>query len=163
MKIFPIILAYVVSVIGCHQESPEMKIKNNDFKSAINEYYKYMDSTAYDPGYYVIVNAEKTNDSLVLSIHYSWGSYNFFQKDVVDYLKYRHHEVLLTGAFPNRIIYVKKKKWPYIENIIKEKYPDEYKKFLNNPSSVGPIMSDDMEMSLVFKRNRMLSCKRQYY
>ncbi len=163
MKVLILATSCFVLFLGCSQESPEMVIRNNDLKSALNEYYEYMDSTANGQGYYVIVNAEKKDDSLVISIHYSWGPYNFFHNDVIDFLTYGNHDILLTGAFPNKIINVKKKKWPYIENIVKEKYPDEYIMYLHNPSSVGPIMSDDMQMNLVFKRNRIISCKRQYY
>jgi hypothetical protein len=155
-----------ISLILISCSSPEIlkqKIGNKNFESALNEYYEYLDSITNRQGSYVIVNAEQLNGSLVISIHFGGGSYNFFHENVVDFLSYKNYDVLLIGDFPNKIINIIKTKKSNIENIVKKRYPDDYRNYLLDKSSVGPLMYDYMKMILVFKNNKMISCERVYY
>lgn len=161
-----ILICLYISLFLISCSSPETftgGTKNRNFASALNEYYNYLDSLTIRPDTYIIVSAESINDTLLLSIHLGGGAYNFFHKPVIDFVHYKNRDILLVGDFPNEIIKIKKTKESNIENIVKERYPDDYKEYLIDKSSVGPIMGDYMKMILIFKKDRLMSFKRQYY
>jgi len=140
---------------------------NKDFKTAIDNYYSYLDSIEFDQDYdFILIDAIENKDSTIFEICLYGGSYCFLSKpeSIVDFLSYRKFDVLLVGDYPNEIVNIEKNRnLNTIQDIVKIRYPNDYTKYLKNKHSIGPLIYDYMDMTLVFRNNKLISCKRQYH
>ena len=140
---------------------------NREFESAINQYINYLDSVEYNlDSDYICIEANQMNDSTKFNIYLWAGAYPFirYSDTFIDFIKYKKHNLLIIGDFPNRVLRVNKNvKINIINDIIKKKYPKDYEKYLLDNMSVSPLLYDYMDMTLIFKQDRLLSLKRQYY
>lgn len=139
-------------------------------ENAIIKYYNYIDSVNYQiDNYheYIYIQAAKSYDTTTFTIFLWGGAYIFCdpieKEKIFDLVIYKNHYLLLTGDYPNEVINITKNKELNPIDIVKTKYPDQYKKYLKDKLSVGPLIYDYMNMTLIFKKGKLISCKRQYY
>jgi hypothetical protein len=164
----PLPLFYYI-IISCFLLSCSQKYKiwNNEFKEALNNYYSYVDSVNYKQGFdYIYIEATQNRDSVLFLIYLCGGSYDFInEKDkIIDFYSYKGKDILFVGDFPNNIMNIQRNiKLNVIDDIVKVRYPEDYIKYLEDEHSVGPLIYDYMDMTLTFKHNKLISCKRQYY
>jgi hypothetical protein len=141
--------------------------KNKEFKQAIDSYCEYVDSVGFKPNFdYIYIEALKSLDSTVFFVYLVGGAYDFLvdSKKIVDFIIYNKNDIMFIGDFPNDVVEIKKnKRLNIIDDILKVRYPNDYNKYLQDKHSVGPLIYDSMNMTLVFKKNKLISCKRQYY
>ena len=141
--------------------------KNNEFESAINQYITYLDSVNNNlDSDYIYIEANQMNDSTKFNIYLWSGAYPFlnYSDKFIDFFKYKKHNVLLIGDFPNPVLRIKKNvKINVINDIIKKRFPKDYEKYIRDNNSVGPLLYDYMDMTLIFKQDQLFSLKRQYY
>jgi hypothetical protein len=140
---------------------------NRDFDAALSNYLSYADSVHYKNGFdYIVVDALQDKDSLKVSIYMLGGSYIFLEtpNKIIDFINFKDHDILLYHDFPNDIINIKQNmKLNIIGDIVKKRYPNDYKKYSNDKNSVAPLIYDYMSMRLVFKKDKLVRCSRQYY
>jgi len=141
--------------------------KNVDFDTAMEKYCKYIDSVTYKKDFdYVYVEATKRNDSTEFVIYLCGGSYDFLNEKerIVGFYVYKGFDILLLGDFPNEIVNIKKNiQLSTINKIILKRYPGDYEKFLIDEHSVGPLIYDYMNMTLIFKGEKLIKFKRQIF
>ena len=109
------------------------------------------------------IDAEEAGDSTVFSIYLDGGASPFLNETnrIRGFFRYKKYDLLLSGDYPNRIVHFERhQNLNLLENVVKVRYPDAYKKYLKDKSPVAPIMSDNMGMTLVFKKNRLVRCTR---
>jgi hypothetical protein len=166
LAVFVILFLMIILLNSCNKE--KFTWENKEFKSAIDYYCKYIDSSNYyEQNFdYMYIKAAVKSDSTVFMIYLDGGAYIFLTEtsSITDFFVYNKHDVLLTGDFPNKIVNIKKnKRLNIIDDILKVRYPSDYKKYLHDKSTVGPLIYDYMNMTIIFKENKLISCKRQYY
>lgn len=167
MKTLFKLLIFLVSIylLSCSEES--VTWENKDFGMAVNNYCKYLDSVGYKHNFdYIFVKATTRNDSTLFLIYLCGGSYHFLkeQEEVIDFIQYKGYDILLKGDFPNRIVNIKRNdKLDIIDDIIKERYPKDYEKYVKNNNPVAPLIYDYMDITLIFKGTKLISYKKQSY
>ncbi len=158
------LLATVLLLTSC--KSGNVKFDNNEFAKAFDDYLIYIDSVNYKPDFdYIYLEAFNFKDSTTFRISLVGGSYDFLNKAnrIIDFEKYKGIDVLLIGDFPNEIVNIKKNtRLDAMNDIVRKLYPQDYKKYLKDEHSVGPLLYDNMNMTLVFKKGKLISCKKQY-
>lgn len=158
------LLATVLLLTSC--KSGNVKFDNNEFAKAFDDYLIYIDSVNYKPDFdYIYLEAFNFKDSTTFRISLVGGSYDFLNKAnrIIDFEKYKGIDVLLIGDFPNEIVNIKKNtRLDAMNDIVRKLYPQDYKKYLKDEHSVGPLIYDNMNMTLVFKKGKLISCKKQY-
>jgi len=158
-------ISFLLLVSACNNNSKTWN--NKEFANAIDNYCQYIDSIKSEhTNEYLYVEARNCNDSIVFIIALVGGSYDFLysQDMIVDFFTYHGFDILLLGDFPNEIVRVEKNKnLNIIDDIVKIRYPDDYNKYLKDKNSVAPLIYDYMDMTLVFRNNKLISCKRQYH
>lgn len=162
---FIAILPLILVLISFNQE---IKIwENKDFETAIDNYCKYVDSTSYKKNFdYIYVKATKKNNRVEFIIYLSGGSYDFIEKKerIIDFFSYKGHDILLIGDFPNEVVNIKKNNsLNVLEDVVKKRYHVDYDKFIQEKFAPAPLIYDYMNMTLIFKNDKLVSCKRQYY
>lgn len=144
--------------------------KNREFDSAINDYCRYLDTLPiheYKNGFdYIYIEATQKEDITSFSITLWGGLYNFLKRQdkIKGFFKYKNYDIMLFGDFPNIIVDTKMdidlNSWI---DIVKKRYPTDYCKYLKDNSSVGPLLYDYMNMTLIFKEDKLITYKRQIY
>jgi len=144
--------------------------KNKEFQSAINDYCSYLDKLPKNEikhGFdYIYIEATQNEDITSFLITLCGGSYKFLnRKDKIKgFFKYKSYDILLFGDFPNEIVnFHKNISLNSMDEIIRKRYPSDYNKFLKDKSSVGPLMYDYMNMTLIFKGGKLINYERQIY
>jgi hypothetical protein len=162
MKTFIFLLALLLN--ACN--SSTIKFDNNEFAMAVDDYLIYVDSVNYKPDFdYIYIEAYNFKDSTAFRISLVGGSYDFLNEPnrIIDFGKYKGIDILLIGDFPNEIVNIKRNtRLNTMDEIVKQRYPEDYKKYLKDEHSVGPLIYDNMNMTLVFKKDKLISCKKQY-
>lgn len=160
-----IIFFITLLLLACKKEMKTWG--NKDFKTAIDNYCQYVDSVSYRNNFdYIYVESNIKNDSTEFVIYLCGGSYDFLNEKerIIDFFVYKKYDILLLGDFPNEIVKINKNvHLNIINDIVKKRYPADYEKYLNDKRSVGPLIYDYMNMILIFKGDRLISCKREYY
>lgn len=160
-----IIFFITLLLLDCKKEMKTWE--NKDFKTAIDNYCQYVDSVSYRNNFdYIFVESNIKNDSTEFVIYLCGGSYDFLNEKerIIDFFNYQKYDILLIGDFPNEIVKINKNaNLNIINDIVRKRYPVDYEKYLNDKRSVGPLIYDYMNMILLFKGDRLISCKRQYY
>lgn len=166
-KLFYCSVLIIIVLIYCSCRNQEKSFKNKEFELALANYIEYVDSVQYKPSFdYILIDASGYADSTVFSIYLCGGSYVFLKspEKVADFFSYKGYDVLLLGCFPNEVIPMEKNKnLNIVRDVVRKRYPGDYKKYLNDKYSVGPLIYDEMNMILVFKRTKLISCNRYYY
>jgi hypothetical protein len=155
----------VCSLISCNKAN---KIgKNKEFEAALGNYFKYVDSVGFKHNFdYIFIEATKNRDSTVFVIYLYGGAYYFlhYTERIIDFTDYKKYEIVLIGDYPNDVVNVgRNKKLNIVNDILKVRYPKDYNKFLKDNHSVAPLIYDYMDMTLIFKQDKLISCKRQFY
>lgn len=168
MKKAPIILMLVLfalSIMSCTQR--DVSFNNKEFERNLSAYLSYVDSIEYiQDRDFVIVKSTTEGDTIRFSICKSGGAYCLIHDmhQFVDYFKYKKYDMLIIGHFPNDVIQISKNnKINVIENVVRVKFPNDYKDYLQNPHSVKPLPGEEMEMVLTFYKDKFISCKRNYF
>jgi hypothetical protein len=167
MKIFvlPFILIFcILSTVRCQEKA--WITENKDFLNGIQEYYKYLDSLKVNKDYhYVIVDASKKHDTTELVIYYYGGSYPFFinKGKFIDFINYEGYDLFFLGDFPNPVINIAcNKQLNILNDIIKNKFPNEYKYYIKGNYVAEPLICDYMELILSFKSNKLVRKNRVF-
>jgi hypothetical protein len=150
-------------ITSCKEENK--KWQNIQFKEAIDYYCKYVDSIGYKQNYeYIYVEAKRNNDSIVFLIYLCGGAYDFLvnRENIIDFFYYKRFEIMLVGDFPNEVVNIEKNKKLNLFKIAKARYPRDYNKYLNDSLSVGPLIYDTKNMTLIFKEGKLVNSKFQY-
>lgn len=160
-----VLLMIFVSLVSCFEK--KIYWSSKDFEAAIDSYCQYVDSVGFKNKFdYIHIKAEKHDSKVTFTVHLTGGAYRFLNEsnEIIDFFPYKGHDILLIGDFPNEIANINKNKRIDITNdIIKRRYPEDYKRYLDNINLVGPLIYDYMTMILIFKEGKLISCKRQYY
>jgi len=166
MKNLFILCLLFLSLCNCTNKN-NYEWSNNEFAEAIDNYCRYVDSIESEHvNEYLYIESKIRNDSTLFLITLGGGSYDFLFKRnrIINFFNYKGFDVLLLGDFPNAIVNIEKNKnLDVIEDVVKVRYPNDYNKFLKDTNSVAPLIYDFMGMRLVFRNNKLISCKRQYY
>lgn len=164
-QIFIMLFFITLLLFGCKKEMKTWE--NKDFKIALDNYCQFVDSVSYRNNFdYIFVESNIKNDNTEFVIYLCGGSYDFLNEKerIIDFFVYKKYDILLVGDFPNEIVQINKNTHlNIIRDIVKERYPEDYEKYLNDERSVGPLIYDYMNMILIFKGDKLISCKRQYY
>jgi len=165
VNIFIFVSLILGFILSCNTKSSK-KWENIEFEKAMNSYRKYVDTIGFKNNFdFILVKAKKNKDSTLFIIYLCGGGYTFLEyKDrVIDFFTYQGIDILLLGDFPNEIVNIDKNKALDIEDIVRKRYPSDYKKYLIDTHSVPPMICDFMNMTLTFKKNKLVNCKREYY
>jgi hypothetical protein len=164
ISIISLILSLFV-FFNCSQN--EFSFKNKELKEKINEYINYADSCGYKLNYdYIIIDCSIITDTVTFSVYLSGGAYNIIydKQRFIDFIDFKKHSLLFLGSFPSEFFGKDHiKRFDSFNEIIKEKYPDDYIKYLKEPHSVFPNQYDSMEMEIKFKNGKLISCSRNYF
>ena len=167
MKIFVftfMLIFCIQNTVMCQEKA--LIAENKDFLKGIQEYYKYLDSLKVDKDYhYVIVDATKKHDSTELVIYYYGGSYPFFNNKgrFIDFFNYEGYDLFFLGDFPNPVLNITcKKQLNILNDIIKKKFPNEYKYYVKGNYIAEPLICDYMELNLLFRNNKLVRKTRVY-
>ena len=80
------------------------------------------------------------------------------------FMEYDNHNIMLVGDYPNNVInFSKNKNLDLINDVLKTKFPEDFKKYSIDPHSVQPILNDRMGMVIKFYEGRMILYKRNYF
>jgi hypothetical protein len=164
-KPYKLLIALIsIFVFGCANK-PCLKLDNSDFKEALNFYYIYLDSAKFDKGRdYIVIKAKTTNDSIFISM-FNWaGAYVFLnnQDQIANFMRYKNHDLLFIGDFPNKIVTIDKLSKSDVIKLINSKFPNEYSKFCKDPYSIGPLIYDYKTLEIVFKGDYFVKRKYQH-
>jgi hypothetical protein len=158
----------ILNLSSC-KESVKLQ-KNKEFESAINDYCRYLDTLPkyeYKDGFdYIYIEASQSEDITSFLITLWGGSYKFMnrQDKIKGFFKYKNYDILLFGDFPNEIVDIKVSiNLNSINEIVQKRYPTDYNKYLKDKSTVGPLMYDYMNMTLIFKGDQLITYKREIY
>lgn len=163
------IVILILSIIGFTSCTEKKEVfENKEFCNYLNSYLQYLDSIndsnkEFD---YICIQSKTKKDTTFLTIHLSGGAYRFisYKSEVIDFINYKTYKVLLIGEFPNKVLEINKNNHLDItKDILLKYYRKEYEKFLESSSPIPPLIYDYMTMYLIFKNDKLLSCKREYY
>ena len=166
MRLLIILLVVLFGLNSCtHQQE---FIANKDFLMQLNSYIEYIDSTKEykDDFDFIYLRALNRDDTVNFDIYLNGGSYTFFHDKAMikDFLKYKSYHILLIGDYPNEIVKVGlNKHLDIIKDIVQKYYPNDYLKYQKDTLSIGPLIYDYMNLSLTFKKDKLLSIRKQYY
>jgi len=137
--------------------------ENNDFEKAINAYCTYADSVGYLKNFdYILIEGIKRGDSIFFKVFLWGGAYIFIteKERIIDFINYKNHDMLLLGDFPNSIVDISKNKHLNpVEDIVKNRYPSDYRNLFYYNRDIGPLIYDYKTMDLIFTKNKLIYFK----
>ncbi|MDP4202533.1 MAG: hypothetical protein Q8861_07540 [Bacteroidota bacterium] len=163
MKYCTLLLVFLICLFSCGQH--DFKVDNKTFESALNQYCCYVDSlNEYRKDFdFIEIDAKKNQNCTYFKIHLSGGGYPFIHKSVIDFLKYKKYDVILVGDYPNEIITVhKNQKINPVVDILKERYPEDYKKYTVDKRLVPPLIYDYKILKLKFVNRKLIYSEISY-
>lgn len=141
--------------------------KNRAFEGELTNYCNYLDTVECKKDYdYILIKATSYKDSVTFEIYLNNGAYEFleYKDSIIDFFNFKGYDVMLLGDFPNEVVSnAENQKLNVLEGIVKNRYPKEYKKYLQNKEIPAPLIYDYMSMNLVFLKGKLICSKRTYY
>jgi len=163
MKYFALWLFFLICLFSCKQRG--FIVENKTFESAFNQYCYYIDSLneyrqCFD---FIEIDAKKSHNYTYFKIHLSGGGYPSIHKSIIDFLKYKKYDVILVGDYPNEIITLhKNQNLNPIIDIIKKRYPEDYKKYIIDKRLVPPLIYDYKILKLKFANHKLIHSEISY-
>jgi len=160
-KYFITIFIVILFIIDSCSIADKFPSENKEFVNQLDSYLKYIDSNSFykkDRDYISIVS-QFSNDTTFFVFYISDGAYQFIEEknEFIDFIRYKDYDFLLLGNFPNQIVNNQRNENKNLPlEIVKERYPKEYKEYLINPKRVYPYIIDLKEIELWFYKDKLI-------